>query len=60
MWSVDDDIAAQLVSAFYGDMFDGSGRLDCTYAAVALRKAVKKIRQEIPLERLIVFIHIAS
>jgi len=60
MWSVDDDVAAQLVSAFYGNMFDGSGRLDYTYAAVALHKAVKKMRKEIPLERLIVFIHIGA
>jgi len=27
MWSIDDDVAAQLVFALYGDMFDGSARL---------------------------------
>ncbi|OJA11321.1 hypothetical protein AZE42_08591 [Rhizopogon vesiculosus] len=57
MWSVDDEVAGQVVSAFYDNMFDGSGRLDCTGAAVALHNAVKKLRKEIPLARLIVFIH---
>ena len=52
MWSVDDDVAAQLVCAFYGNMFDGQGRSDYTYAAVSLR-------EEISLE-LIVFIHIGT
>jgi len=59
MWSID-DVAAQLVFAFYGDMFDGSGRFDWGYAAVASHKAVKKIHKEIPLEQLIVFIHIGA
>ncbi|OAX37752.1 hypothetical protein K503DRAFT_692777 [Rhizopogon vinicolor AM-OR11-026] len=58
MWSVDDTVAGQIISAFYENMFDRSGRLDCTRAAVALHKAVKKLRKQIPIEQLIVFIHI--
>ncbi|OAX35461.1 hypothetical protein K503DRAFT_696998 [Rhizopogon vinicolor AM-OR11-026] len=58
MWSVDDTVAGQIVSAFYENMFDKSGRLDCTRAAVALHKAVKKLRKKIPIEQQIVFIHI--
>ncbi|KAG2125684.1 CHAT domain-containing protein [Suillus clintonianus] len=58
MWSVDDDVARQVVSAFYGNLVDGSGRLDCTRAAVALHKAVKSLRKKIPLEQQIVFVHI--
>ncbi|KAG1744133.1 TPR-like protein [Suillus paluster] len=60
MWSVDDDVARQVVSAFYGNLVDGSGRLECTRAAVALQKAVKSLRKmKIPLEQQIVFVHIA-
>ncbi|KAG0698773.1 hypothetical protein DFH29DRAFT_939779 [Suillus ampliporus] len=58
MWSVDDEVARQMVSAFYSNLVDGSGRLDCTRAAVALHKAVKSLRKKIPLEQQIVFIHI--
>ncbi|KAG1726850.1 TPR-like protein [Suillus lakei] len=58
MWSVDDEVARQVVSAFYGNMVDGSGRLDCTRAAVALHKAVKIVRKKISLEQQIVFVHI--
>ncbi|KAG2130834.1 TPR-like protein [Suillus bovinus] len=58
MWSVNDGAACQIVSAFYDNMFDSSGRLDPTRAAVALHKAVKKLRKTIPLEQQIVFIHI--
>ena len=43
MWSVDDEAVSQVVSAFYDEMFDGSGRLDCTPAAVALQKAVTSL-----------------
>jgi len=32
--------------------------LDCTRAAVALHKAMKKLRNKIPLEQQIVFVHI--
>ncbi|KAG2135791.1 TPR-like protein [Suillus clintonianus] len=58
MWSVDDEVARQVVSAFYRNLVDGSGRLDCTRAAIALHKAVKSLRKKIPLEQQIVFVHI--
>ena len=58
MWSVDDEVARQIVSAFYGNLVDGSGRLDCTRAAVAFHKALKTCRKKIPFEQQIVFIHI--
>ncbi|KAG2037156.1 CHAT domain-containing protein [Suillus americanus] len=58
MWSVDDDVARQVASAFYGHLVDGSGRLDCTRAAVALHKAMKSLRKKIPFEQQIVFVHI--
>ncbi|OJA18515.1 hypothetical protein AZE42_13813, partial [Rhizopogon vesiculosus] len=54
MWSVDDTFAGQVVSAFYENMFDKPGRLDCTHAAVALHKAMKKLRKQIPIEQQIV------
>ncbi|KAG1856627.1 CHAT domain-containing protein [Suillus subalutaceus] len=58
MWSVDDEVARQVVSAFYDKLVDDSGRLDCTRAAVALHKAVKKLRHnKIPLEQQIDPIH---
>jgi hypothetical protein len=58
MWSVDDEVIGQIVSAFYDNMVDGSGKLDCRRAAVALHKAVKKLRKKIPLEQQIVLVHI--
>jgi CHAT domain-containing protein len=59
MWSVDDEVALEVVSAFYGNLVDDTGRLDCTRAAVALSKALKKLRRNnIPLEQQIVFVHI--
>ncbi|KAG1729238.1 CHAT domain-containing protein [Suillus lakei] len=60
MWSVDDDVVGQLVSAFYDDFIrvDSSGRLDSKRAAGALHKAVKKLRKKIPFEQQIVFVHI--
>ncbi|KAG2130228.1 CHAT domain-containing protein [Suillus clintonianus] len=58
MWSVDDEVARQVVTAFYDNMVDGSGRLDCRRAAAALHNAVKSLRKKIPLEQQIVFIHI--
>jgi CHAT domain-containing protein len=57
MWSVDDEVIGKIVSAFYDNMVDGSGKLDCRRAAVALHKAVKKLRKEIPLEQQIVLVH---
>ncbi|KAG2143716.1 TPR-like protein [Suillus clintonianus] len=58
MWSVDDEVAQQVVSAFYRNLVNESGRLDCTRAAVALHKAVRSLRKKIPLEQQIVFVHI--
>jgi CHAT domain-containing protein len=58
MWSVDDEVVGQIVSTFYDNMVDGSGKLDCRRAAVALHKAVKKLRKKIPLEQQIVLVHI--
>jgi CHAT domain-containing protein/tetratricopeptide (TPR) repeat protein len=58
MWSVDDNVVAHIVSAFYDNLVDGSGRLDCTRAAEALHKAVKSSRKKMSLEQQIVFIHI--
>ena len=58
MWSVDDKIVGQIVSAFYENLVDDSGRLDCRRAAGALQKAVKKLRTKIPFEQQIVLIHI--
>ncbi|KAG1848472.1 CHAT domain-containing protein [Suillus subluteus] len=58
MWSIDDDVAGQIVSHFYDNLVDDSGRLDCKRAARALHKAVKKLRKQIPFEQQIVFVHI--
>jgi CHAT domain-containing protein len=59
MWSVDDDVAQQVVSTFYDKLVDDSGRLDCRQAAMALHKAVKKLRRKnVALEQQIVFVHI--
>jgi CHAT domain-containing protein len=57
MWSVDDEVALQVVSTFYCHLVDGSGRLDCTRAAVALHKTMKSLRKKIPFEQQIVFVH---
>jgi CHAT domain-containing protein len=59
MWSVDDEVPQQVVSAFYRNMIDSSGRLDCTRAAVALHKGMKSLRK-ISLEQQIVFVHIGA
>ncbi|KAG2042354.1 hypothetical protein BDR03DRAFT_806544, partial [Suillus americanus] len=45
MWSDDDEVARQIVSAFYDNLVDGSRTLDCTRAAMALHKAVKPLRK---------------
>ncbi|KAG1741661.1 CHAT domain-containing protein [Suillus lakei] len=58
MWSVDDEVARQVVAAFYDNLVDSSGRLDCRRAAVALHNAVKTLREKILLEQQIVFVHI--
>ncbi|KAG1834907.1 TPR-like protein [Suillus subalutaceus] len=58
MWSVDDDVARLVVSAFYGHLVDSSGRLDSTRAAAALHMAMKSLPKNIPLEQQIVFFHV--
>ncbi|KAG1829508.1 CHAT domain-containing protein, partial [Suillus variegatus] len=58
MWSVDDEVASKVVSTFYRKLIGDSKRLACTGAAVALHEAVRSLREEIPLEQQIVFIHI--
>ncbi|KAG2141020.1 hypothetical protein DEU56DRAFT_734607 [Suillus clintonianus] len=58
MWSVDDEVTGGSMSAFYGNIGDGSGRLDCTRAAVGLHKAVKSLFGKIPLEQQIVFVYV--
>ncbi|KAG1829949.1 TPR-like protein [Suillus variegatus] len=59
MWSVDDEVAQEVVSGFYDNLIDDSGRLDCTRAATALHKALKKLqRSDVPLEQQIVFVHL--
>ncbi|KAG1752378.1 CHAT domain-containing protein [Suillus paluster] len=58
MWPVDDGVAGQIVSLFYDNVVDDSGRLDCRRAAGALHKAVKTSRKNIPFEQQILFVHI--
>ncbi|KAG2092672.1 uncharacterized protein F5147DRAFT_585766 [Suillus discolor] len=59
MWSVDGEVSQEVVSSFYDNLVDDSGRLDCMHAAMVLHKAVKKLRHsDIPLEQQIVFVHI--
>ncbi|KAJ8580075.1 hypothetical protein M405DRAFT_753711, partial [Rhizopogon salebrosus TDB-379] len=58
MWCVDDEVVGQIVSVFYDNMVDGSGKLDCRRAAVALHEAIKKLHKKIPLEQQIAFVHI--
>ena len=58
LWSVDDKVAGEIVAAFYENLVDGSGRLDCTRAAVALHKALQTLHKKVPLEQRSVFIHI--
>ncbi|KAG2106230.1 CHAT domain-containing protein, partial [Suillus discolor] len=61
MWFVDDEVARQVVSAFYRNLIDDSTRLGCTRAKVALHKSVKSLRKKIPLAQHIVFqVFIAS
>ncbi|KIJ58537.1 hypothetical protein HYDPIDRAFT_102441, partial [Hydnomerulius pinastri MD-312] len=58
MWAVDDTVVCRVVSTFYENMFDKSGRLDGKRAALALNKAVALLQKDIPFEQRIVFIHI--
>ncbi|KAG2357803.1 hypothetical protein BDR07DRAFT_1463318 [Suillus spraguei] len=63
LWAIDDALAKYVVQAFYENMFKNlkEGVMDCTKAASALNHAtatstVKK--KKVPLEQIIVFIHI--
>jgi hypothetical protein len=50
MWSVNDQVVGQLVSAFYDNTLE-AGRMDYRRAAVVLHEAVKKLQKKIPLEQ---------
>ncbi|KAG2150943.1 CHAT domain-containing protein [Suillus clintonianus] len=56
---VDDDVAKEIVQAFYENMFT-DGVMDCRKAASALNNAIRavKVQQQVPLEQSIIFIHI--
>ncbi|KAG0698316.1 CHAT domain-containing protein [Suillus ampliporus] len=60
LWVVDDDVAKHVVEAFYENMFEGlkEGVMDCTKAASALNHATYAVKNKVPLEQRIVFIHI--
>lgn len=58
--AADDEVARQVVSAFYDNLVDGSGRLDYTRAAVSLHKVMKTLRNKILLEQQIAFVHIGA
>ncbi|KAG1908941.1 uncharacterized protein F5891DRAFT_938073 [Suillus fuscotomentosus] len=58
MWSVDNEVACEVISALYRKLIGDSKKLDCTGAAVVLHKAVRLLHKKIPLEQQIVFVHI--
>ncbi|KAG0692578.1 CHAT domain-containing protein [Suillus ampliporus] len=62
LWVVDDDVAKHVVEAFYTRLFKGleeeGGMMDCTKAASALNHATYTVKNKVPLEQRIVFIHI--
>ncbi|KAG0699085.1 CHAT domain-containing protein [Suillus ampliporus] len=62
LWVVDDDVAKHVVEAFYTRMFKGleeeGGMMDCTKAASALNHATYNVKNKVPLEQRIVFVHI--
>ncbi|KIJ64030.1 hypothetical protein HYDPIDRAFT_28924 [Hydnomerulius pinastri MD-312] len=58
LWSVGDEVAYQLVSAFYEELCK-DGTMDCTMAARALHRAVTTIPEEkVPLQERAMFVHI--
>ncbi|KIJ58138.1 hypothetical protein HYDPIDRAFT_62536, partial [Hydnomerulius pinastri MD-312] len=58
LWSVLDNVAQDLVSAFYKE-FCKDGTMDCTMAARALHKAVASLLEDkVRLEARAMFIHI--
>ncbi|KAG0700147.1 hypothetical protein DFH29DRAFT_1070320 [Suillus ampliporus] len=62
LWVVDDDVAKHVVEAFYTRLFKGleeeGGMMDCTKAASALNHATYNVKNKVPLEQRIVFVHI--
>ncbi|KAG0704128.1 CHAT domain-containing protein [Suillus ampliporus] len=62
LWVVDDDVARHVVEAFYTRLFKGleeeGGMMDCTKAASALNHATYTVKNKVPLEQRIVFVHI--
>ncbi|KAG0708031.1 CHAT domain-containing protein [Suillus ampliporus] len=62
LWVVDDNVAKHVVEAFYTRLFKGleeeDGMMDCTKAASALNHATYTVKNKVPLEQRIVFVHI--
>ncbi|KAG0701546.1 CHAT domain-containing protein [Suillus ampliporus] len=61
LWVVDDDVAKHVVEAFYTRLFKGledGGIMDCTKAASALNHATYTVKNKVPLEQRIVFVHV--
>ncbi|KAG1733283.1 CHAT domain-containing protein [Suillus lakei] len=61
LWVVDDAVAKHIVEAFYENMFkdlEEGDMPDCTKAAWALNHATHSVKNKVPLEQRIVFIHI--
>ncbi|KAG2067143.1 hypothetical protein BDR04DRAFT_1214340 [Suillus decipiens] len=62
LWAVDDTLAKYVVQAFYESMFKDlkEGVMDCTKAVSALNHATttSTVKKKVPLEQIIVFIHI--
>ncbi|KAG1719232.1 CHAT domain-containing protein [Suillus lakei] len=62
LWVVDDAFAKHVVEAFYERLFkdlEEGDMPDCTKAALALNHATYAVKNKVPLEQRIVFIHIA-
>ena len=58
MWAVDDSETSKVISMFYNQMIDDSGRLDYTRAARALRMTMKKV--DIPMDQRILYVHLGA
>ncbi|KAG2144551.1 CHAT domain-containing protein [Suillus clintonianus] len=62
LWGFNDALAKHFVEAFYEKMFEDmeDGVMDCTKAAHAVNHARDSVKTKVPLEQIIVFVHIAS
>ncbi|KAH7885469.1 CHAT domain-containing protein [Phlebopus sp. FC_14] len=60
MWSVHDSVVLHFVSAFYRAMVNDDGEFDPSRAARALRTATRRIKDKVPFDQRIVFIHIGA